>query len=457
MRGDMGIVDTSRGRPIRWFFLVWAGLAYLWGIMGMWGVNPKTLSLLEQCEGFGLPQNPCTPGGFVALFSVDPLASVAFTALLAFYVVLLWQGLAGSIPGRLLWPYLALQGALVFAVSLVARQQTVTLSLYLALLLAAISLFRRTGAVLAAAGGCIALFLLAGATSGTLPARVDWRTTLLGTDYPALILFVVGYLLLYAQHIQDKAHRAAAHADLAATHAQLEQAHAQLVASAARIEELTLLAERQRLARDLHDTLAQGLTGVIMQLQAANARLATGRYERAHEAVQQAMACARVTLADARGAIDDLRAPQPPARDLPALIQEDILRLVSATGVVCSCEVDALACLPAALADQACRAIREGVSNVVRHARATSVWISALREGAAVIIEIRDDGIGFDAAAADAPGHYGLVGLRERARSAGGDLVIRTARGAGTTLRLRIPCVAGDAGGAIDPVAGCAR
>lgn len=192
---------------------------------------------------------------------------------------------------KVLWPYFALQGALVFAVSLVARQQTVTLSLYLALMLAAISLFRHAGAVLAAAGGCIALFVLAGAANGTLPTRVDWRTYLLATDYPPLILFVVGYLLLYAQHVQDQAHRAAAHADLAATNAQLEQAHAQLVVSTARIEELTLLAERQHLARDLHDTLAQGLTGVIMQLQAANARLATGRYERAHGV--PSMACAR--------------------------------------------------------------------------------------------------------------------------------------------------------------------
>lgn len=141
---------------------------------------------------------------------------------------------------------------------------------------------------------------------------------------------------------------------------------------------------------------------------------------------------------------------------LPALIQEDIRRLVSATGIISSREVDALAYLPAALADHACRAIMEGVTNVVRHARATSVLISALRDGATVIIEIRDDGIGFDAATAgDAPGHYGLVGLRERARSAGGDLVIQTARGAGTTLRLRVPCVAWEANGAIDPVAGC--
>jgi nitrate/nitrite-specific signal transduction histidine kinase len=71
-----------------------------------------------------------------------------------------------------------------------------------------------------------------------------------------------------------------------------------------------------------------------------------------------------------------------------------------------------------------------------------------------VIIEIRDNGIGFDAATvADAPGHYGLVGLRERARASGGHLDIQTVRGGGTTLRLRIPFVAGEAG-ALDRVAG---
>ncbi len=430
----------SRGRPIRWFFFVWAGFVYLWGLLAMWGLNPKTLSLLAQCQGFGLPQNPCTPRGFLALLTVDPTATLAVTALMALYVALLSRGLAGDIPRRALWPYFAVQGLLVSAIFLVGHQQTVAFSLYLALTLAAISVFRRAGAVIAVAAGCIALFLLADAASGTLPAQIDWRTYLLATDYPAVMLFVVGYLVLYAQQAQDQAHRAAAHAELAAAHAQLERAHAELVVSAARIEELTLAAERQRLARDLHDTLAQGLAGVIMQLQAANARLSSGRHEQAHDAVRQAMACARATLTDARGAIDDLRATSVPEQDLPEVIKDNIRRVMSATGIACCCDVELLASLPATLADQAVRAIMEGVTNVARHARATRLWVSVTHEGTDVAVEVRDDGIGFDPATmAITSGHYGLLGVRERARAAGGELIIDSAPGAGTLLHLRLP------------------
>src|SRR5579885_3613134 len=118
-----------------------------------------------------------------------------------------------------------------------------------------------------------------------------------------------------------------------------------------------------------------------------------GCHEQAHDAVRQAMACARATLTDARGAIDDLRATSVPEQDLPEVIKDNIRRVMSATGIACCCDVELLASLPATLADQAVRAIMEGVTNVARHARATRLWVSVTHEGTDVAVEVRDDGI----------------------------------------------------------------
>ena|SRR5947209_7753301 len=90
--------------------------------------------------------------------------------------------------------------------------------------------------------------------------------------------------------------------------ADLEVAHAQIAAYALRVEDLTRASERQRMARELHDTLAQGLVGLTMQLETVNLHLIYQRSERAQEVVRHAMAGTRAMMAEARCAIDDLRA-----------------------------------------------------------------------------------------------------------------------------------------------------
>ena len=95
--------------------------------------------------------------------------------------------------------------------------------------------------------------------------------------------------------------------------AELEAANRRLTESADQIEDLTLANERQRMARELHDTLAQGLAGLILQLEAADSHLASGHPDRAQAIVQQAMTRARETLAESRRAIDGLRAGTDPA------------------------------------------------------------------------------------------------------------------------------------------------
>jgi NarL family two-component system sensor histidine kinase YdfH len=220
----------------------------------------------------------------------------------------------------------------------------------------------------------------------------------------------------------------------------LEAAHRQLADYAGRVEDLTLAAERQRMARELHDTLAQGLAGLILQLEAASSHLSEGRPERAQTIIRQAMARARTTLADARHAIDDLRHGQADPLDLAEAIHAEVDRFTSATGIPCALDLALHIPLPDAVYGHVQRAVAEGLMNVARHARASQVWVEVVSLDDHVEIEVRDNGAGFDPAAVEAQaGHYGLLGMRERARLAGGTFEVSSTPGRGTALRLHLP------------------
>ena len=174
---------------------------------------------------------------------------------------------------------------------------------------------------------------------------------------------------------------------------ELETAHRELAEYAARVEDLTLAAERQRMARELHDTLAQGLAGLILQLEAANSHLANGRAERAQEILVQAMARARNTLADARRAIGDLRQEAAVPGDLSEAVREEAGRFSAATGIPCTLDLASLPSLPDDIREHALRVVSEGLTNVARHAQASQVWIRLASSGDCLEVEVRDDGV----------------------------------------------------------------
>ncbi len=246
-----------------------------------------------------------------------------------------------------------------------------------------------------------------------------------------MVIFVVIYVTLYSRQAQA---RARAQELLG----ELETAHRQLAEYAARVEDLTLANERQRMARELHDTLAQGLAGLILQLEAANTHLAKGNEERAQTILQQAMTRARATLTDARRAIDDLRSGQTASGDLEAALREQVAHFTNSTGIACTLNVVLRPDLPETAREQALRTVTEGLTNIARHAQAQHAWVNVANTAEELTVELRDDGRGFDPKAIPA-GHYGLLGLRERARLACGTLDIASAPGEGTTMKLRLP------------------
>ncbi|NWF63312.1 MAG: sensor histidine kinase [Chloroflexi bacterium] len=203
----------------------------------------------------------------------------------------------------------------------------------------------------------------------------------------------------------------------------LESANAKLAAYNAKIQSLTLQNERQRMARELHDTLAQGVAGLVLQLEAIKAHLASDRKERAAEIVEQSIARARRTLADSRAAIDNLRAVPVNVADV---VREKVETFKQSTGVVCEVELSVTENqLAPEVIDHAMHILSESLTNISRHAQATQVKVKFIIQNQTLELEVRDNGKGFDVKQ-ETKGHYGLVGMRERARLTGGQLAIES-------------------------------
>jgi len=203
----------------------------------------------------------------------------------------------------------------------------------------------------------------------------------------------------------------------------LESANAKLAASSAKIESLTLQTERQRMARELHDTLAQGVAGLILQLEAVKNHLQSNRNERAFAIVEQALTRARSTLAESRAAIDDLRSA---SADVADSVREKIERFRQATGIPCDAEISiAENQLSPETTDHALNILSELLTNIARHAQATHVRIKFIAQKQTLELEVRDNGVGFDPKQ-NTSGHYGLIGMHERARLTGGALAIES-------------------------------
>ena len=203
----------------------------------------------------------------------------------------------------------------------------------------------------------------------------------------------------------------------------LESANAKLAASAAKIESLTLQSERQRMARELHDTLAQGVAGLVLQLEAVKEHLRANRTERASAIVEQSLTRARSTLAESRAAIDDLRAA--PA-NLTEAVREKIDRFTQATGIPCELEISVNKNrLSPETTSHALNILSESLTNIARHAQATQVHVKWMLQDQNLELEVRDNGKGFDVNQ-KSNGSYGLVGMHERARLTGGTLSIES-------------------------------
>jgi signal transduction histidine kinase len=234
-------------------------------------------------------------------------------------------------------------------------------------------------------------------------------------------------------------------AELQATNERLEAVlaensglHDQLIAQA---REAGVLDERQRLAAEIHDTLAQGLAGIITQLEAAAGGVDRERH------LAAAGALARVSLREARLTVQDLRPDLLARRTLEAAIAQVARDWSERTGIPTEVAATGAAIALGADAEVALfRTAQEALTNIGKHAAAQRVGVTLTFLDELVLLDIRDDGLGFAPGVSlpspDGTG-VGLIAMRQRLERVGGGLAIESAPGCGTALSARVPVPTG--------------
>ena len=321
---------------------------------------------------------------------------------------------------------------LVAVVAVVAWQQP---SMLFLMFLAYPQVWFFVDSLRAGIGWTVALALAASA--GPLLAWTRGEEPLWGPGQTLVgMAFSLAMGLFVFRVLEQSAQRATLIRELESTRAELAEAH----------REQGIVAERERWAREVHDTLAQGYTSIVVLAQTAAAQL-PAQPDAAAERVALIEEVARENLAEARAMV---AAFAPVALDSSTLV-EALQRLTERfgreTGLATRLDT-------AALGDGAApsrpeevvllRGAQEALANVRRHASATAVVLRVSRVGDVVAVHVEDDGVGFDPAAARG---VGLAGLRDRAEQVGGAVDVASAPGQGTRVTVRVPAAKGTAEG----------
>jgi signal transduction histidine kinase len=259
------------------------------------------------------------------------------------------------------------------------------------------------------------------------PVRGSAGATALVVGAVSLVIALLLGLWI-ASIIRQSGRRASLLAELAATRAEL----ASLSRAAG------VLTERERLAREIHDTLAQGYTSVLLLLEAVQTALDTDPAA-ARRHLDRARATARENLAEARALVAELTPPDLSQTSLPEALRRIVERVDTEAGLRAAFEVAGTPYgLPADHEVTLLRSAQEALTNVRRHAGAGRVEVSLAYAPGGVSLRVRDDGGGFDVERSG-EGGYGLAGMRARAGQVGGALSIVSAPGQGTAVRVDIP------------------
>lgn len=200
-----------------------------------------------------------------------------------------------------------------------------------------------------------------------------------------------------------------------------------------------VLGERNRIAREIHDTLAQGYVGISVQLEVLAELLRLNKVERAQTQLDTVRGHVREGLAEARQSIWALRSQDSSEKTLPVTLRRTTEH-AGGHGLEASFSVfGAYRPLAPGTEREILRVAQEALHNVKKHAGARHVTVRLDYGPAEIALEVRDDGRGFAADAEAEPGHYGLTGMRERAAAVGGTLEVESAEGSGTMVRLHVP------------------
>lgn len=225
--------------------------------------------------------------------------------------------------------------------------------------------------------------------------------------------------------------------------AAFEQMRQNLVMERRRLQELAVLEERDRLAREMHDGFAQALGVLNLNAKAARQALATGDLDHSSQALDALEQLIDQTYADVRETISSLRTTISPEKGLIAVVDQYLEEFGLQYGLETQLILEGTEdiCFTTSQEIQLLRIIQEALSNVRKHAQASQVRIQFAKTDQAVEITIADDGLGFDPVTVEHATRqaFGLVIMRERAESLDGTFRLETQPGAGTTIIVRIP------------------
>lgn len=323
------------------------------------------------------------------------------------------------------WIYFIVQGMLLFNISVILGHdfEIVFLGLIPVLYLQSVLIF---GKDIRTAGTLLYLYIMFFVSV----FRVDEYDRFID-DSIMIAIICVGFTLYAFLYLKEIELRVRAQNAML----ELEDAYRQ-------IEELTILNERRRFARDLHDTLSQGLVGVIMQLDAIHANLDKDQTDRAKEIAMNAMVESKGILSETRLMINDLRVNMDDDKSLEVRLNEEIEsfeRKVDFTIQYTYASYKDLV-VDTRFQNNVVFVIRELLNNISKHAKASKAIVSIEVSAKKLSILVKDNGVGFNTLdISNLRGHFGILGIKERVKLIDGNVEIKSSRISGTTVRVEVP------------------
>jgi PAS domain S-box-containing protein len=204
-------------------------------------------------------------------------------------------------------------------------------------------------------------------------------------------------------------------------------------------EQLAVLEERQRLARELHDSVTQALYSVTLYADAARMAFSAKKWRALETNLQEVRNMAREAMYDMRLLVFELRPFMLETEGLVSVLRARLAAVEDRTGLKTEVLVEGERRLPIAIEEELYRIAQEGLNNVVKHAAAKHVRIHIKYDESSVSLEMIDDGLGFDMNTADQSGGFGLQGIKERVQRLRGRQEIESAPMKGTSLKVKVP------------------
>ena len=350
-----------------------------------------------------------------------PWRLIVFVAIMVFHIALHWLSFLSVGNLRLEMTYLIVQGALGLLAVYISGAPELALSIFATMIGETIGTFGTSWLSRLA----VAAYLLMTPTGyyivGGMETLKGWMSPTIST-MTILIIFMV----FYSKQL-DTSERAQTLAE------DLKSTNQELAAYAVRNEALTLQAERERMARELHDTLAQGVAGLILQLEALKAYQEQEDHEKAENVLRQALDRARNTLSESRAAIEDLRNED---TDFKKTVERLVAEFCATEKTKCelNIQLERGKKLPQNVQHHARRVLHEALTNIQKHAQAEAASVSVVQSGKMLELIIQDNGRGFDPEEIPEGGHFGLQGFQERAQLTNSQYKMLSSPDEGTTI-----------------------